>query len=152
MWPAVRIFRLSLLDKEKEDRNLALVRAAIALGRKVLTDNPRPNIPMIAQHETKKLPPQRSDSDRMRIAIEKTKAKRERQHFERQQLVMADGHVAKAERVVRQQVAIVENLLCDGHDAKLAEETLRAFEANLQVMLEHRELIIKTIEELDDRL
>jgi hypothetical protein len=147
-WPAVGIFRLSQLERELEARHLALGRAAIALGRKVLADNPPPNIWTLAQHETKRLPFQQPHGDRMRIAVEqKARAKRERQSLERQHLSMAEGHVTKAERVIRDQVAIIESLRCDGHDTALAEETLRIFEANLQVMREHRELIIRAIEE-----
>src|SRR5690349_12444238 len=101
-WPPGRMFRLSPLDKREEARSLALGRAAIAQGRKVLSDNPRPITPMIAQHQTKKLRLKKPATDRMRIAVENMKAKRERQHIERQHLLMADGHVAKAERVTMQ--------------------------------------------------
>ena len=146
------MFRLSLLDKEQDVRRLASARAAIALGRKVLTDDPRPNLPTIALHENQKsAPPQQPDVDRIRIAVEeRMRLRRDRHAFERQQLPVADRHLAKAEHVIRQQVTIVERLYRDGHDAKLAEETMTVFEANLQVMREHRELIMRAIEDTDD--
>ena len=49
--------------------------------------------------------------------------------------------------MIREQVAIIENLRCDGPDPKLAEEIMRVFEANLQVMREHREMIIRVLED-----
>jgi hypothetical protein len=85
-------------------------------------------------------------------ADRRAKENHERQHLERQHLSLADAHVAKAERVIREQMAILEKLRCDGHDAALAEDTLRKFEASLQVMCEHRDLIIRTIDEIDRSL
>ncbi|MGY3236995.1 MULTISPECIES: hypothetical protein [unclassified Bradyrhizobium] len=150
MLPAVRIFRLSQFEKELEARHLALARAAIVLGRKVLCDNPRPKIPKITQHEIKKPSPQHYSFEMQTAASIKRKAAGERRFLERQHLSVADKHVAKAERVVREQVALIASLRCNGQDTKLAEETMRVFEANLQVMREHRELIIGAIEEADD--
>ena len=156
-WPGVRIFRLSSRDKQLDARHLALGRAAIALGRKVLADNPRPNIPGIARHDSKNPPRampaleprvERRDGSQMRAAVDgKAKANRQRRLIERQHLSLADQHLAKAERVIRAQVAIIRSLRDDGHDTELAENTMRVFEANLRVMREHRELIIKAIEE-----
>ncbi|MHC2336800.1 hypothetical protein [Bradyrhizobium sp. USDA 4454] len=147
--PAFRIFRLSSLDKEHDNRRLAFGRAAIALGRKVLSENPRPNIPKAPQHEIKRPSPLHPDAFQVQATAErKRKAQEERQSFERQQLSIADEHVAKAERVIGEQVALIENLRRDGQDTKLAEQTLRVFEANLQVMREHRELIVGAIEGL----
>ncbi|MGY8709238.1 hypothetical protein RAD16_26140 [Bradyrhizobium sp. 18BD] len=151
--PAFRIFRLSPLDKEQEAHRLELGRAAIALGRKVLADNPRPNIPKIAQHKIKGPLPQPSDGFRIQAAIDrKRKANGERRFLERKHLSAANEHVAKAEHVIREQAALIESLRYDGQNTKLAEETMRIFEANLQVMCEHRELIIRAIEEADDGL
>jgi len=145
--PGFSFFRL---DKEQEARHLALARAAIAQGRKVLTDNARPEIPWIAPRETAR-PATEPDGDRLRIAAEnRAKANRERKSLERQHLSMADEHVAQAERVIRGQMAIIENLRGDGHDTKLAEETMRLFEANLQAMREHRELILRAIVETSE--
>jgi hypothetical protein len=143
--PGFGFFRL---DKEQEARHLALARAAIALGRKVLADNARPKIPWIAPCEIKK---RSLEADRLRIAVEsRAKAHRERKSLERQHLSIANEHVARAERVIRGQTAIIENLRNDGHDTRLAEETMRVFEANLQAIREHRELILKAIEEISD--
>jgi hypothetical protein len=69
--------------------------------------------------------------------------------IELQHLATADAHIAGAERVISEQKARVEKLRGGGRDAKLAEETLRAFEVNLQMMREHREVIVRTIEEID---
>ncbi|SPP99084.1 protein of unknown function [Bradyrhizobium vignae] len=54
--------------------------------------------------------------------------------------------------MIVEQVALTENLRRDGQDTKLAEETLRVFEANLHVLREHRELIVRAIEEADEGL
>lgn len=145
-WPGVRIFRLSSCDRQLDARHLELGKAAIALGRKVLMDNPRPNVPGIAQPRAKP-PLGPRDGSQMRMAADgKTEANRLRRSIELQHLSLADQHLAKAERVIREQVAIIRSLRDDGHDTKLAEDTMRVFEANLQVMREHRELIIRAIE------
>jgi hypothetical protein len=65
--PGFRIFRLSTLDKEQEARRLALGRAVVALGRKVLTDNPRPDIPRVALRGIKKPFPSQPDGGRMAL-------------------------------------------------------------------------------------
>lgn len=145
-WPGVRIFRLSSRDRQLDARHLALGKAAIALGRKVLTDNPRPNIPGIAQPRAKPALGPRDGSQTPMAADGKAEANRLRRSIELQHLSLADEHLAKAERVIREQVAIIRSLRDDGHDTKLAEDTMRVFEANLQVMREHRELIIRAIE------
>ncbi|MBR0800536.1 hypothetical protein JQ615_34750 [Bradyrhizobium jicamae] len=145
--PTFGFFRL---DKMQEARHLALARAAVALGRKVLTDNPEPHVSTIPHRETNKPSSPQPDDSRMRLAIErKTTAARERRSIERQHLFVADTHVARAERIIRDQTAIIEDLRRDGHETKLAEETMRVYEANLQVMREHRELILRAIGESD---
>jgi hypothetical protein len=62
------------------------------------------------------------------------------------------SHIVKTERAISEQKAEVDKLHEDGQDTKLAVDTLRTFEANLQTMREHRELIIRTIEQIDQRL
>ncbi len=155
-WPGVRIFRLSSRDKQLDAHHLASGKAAIALGRKVLTDNPRPNVPAIGQQESKNPPRPKPpleprleprDGSQTRMAADRKTKARERRSIELQHLSLADKHLAKAERVVREQGAIIRGLRDDGHDTKLAEDTMRVFEANLQVMREHRELIVRAIEE-----
>jgi hypothetical protein len=150
-WPAVRIFRLSPLDKEQDARHLASGRAAIALGRKVLTENPRPGIAEIPHDVTKQRPLRQPDGDPTRSAVDRrTKANRDQQSLERRHLIIADEHVAKAERVVLEQAAALESFRRDGYDTRLAEDAMTVFEANLQVMREHRELILRAIEYTDD--
>ena len=64
-------------------------------------------------------------------------------------LAEADRHVAEAERVVTGQMIEVERLRCRRRDTSRAEEMLRSFEKNLGVIREHRENIIKMIEQID---
>lgn len=151
-WPGFRIFHLSSRDRQLDARHLASGKAAIAFGRKVLADNPRPNVPGAAQHETKNPSRPKSllqprDGSPMRMTVDRKTWARERLSIERRHLSLADEHVAKAERVIREQAAIISSLRDDGHDTKLAEETMRVFEANLRVMRQHRELILRAIEE-----
>lgn len=143
-WPGVRIFRLSLLDREREARDLQSARAVIAMGRKVLADNPRPSVPTV-QHQPKKPFSQPRVTSQKAVRSDR-KARREHMELERRHLAIAERHVAKAEQVVKDQMSVVESLRWNGHDIKLAEETLRAFEANLQVMRDHRQLIMRTID------
>ena len=91
-----------------------------------------------------------SFGDPAQTAVDRTKAHRDCQSLERQHLSVADAHVAKAERVVLEQAAALESCRRDGCDTKLAEDAMRVFEANPQVMREHRELIMRAIEGTDD--
>jgi len=68
--------------------------------------------------------------------------------LELQHLSTANEHVAAAQRLISEQTARIEKLRGHGHDTKLAEKTLRAFEASLQMFREHREVIIKVIEQI----
>jgi hypothetical protein len=61
----------------------------------------------------------------------------------------SDRHIATAEKNVSEQRMHVEKLRQHGHDLELAEKMLRGFEASLTTLREHRELSIKTIEEID---
>jgi hypothetical protein len=47
---------------------------------------------------------------------------------------------------------LIEKLRRDGHDIRIAEETLKRFEANLHTLREHRHLIVTTIEQIDKGL
>lgn len=69
---------------------------------------------------------------------------------EQRRLDEADFHIANAERNITDQRNQIEKLRSDGHDTKLAEETLKQFEATLAQMHEHRDQIIKTIADIDD--
>lgn len=62
----------------------------------------------------------------------------------------SDRHIAAAEKNVSEQRMQVEKLRQHGHDVELAEKMLKGFEASLATLREHRELIIKTIEEIDN--
>ena len=61
----------------------------------------------------------------------------------------ADRHIATAEKNVTEQRVQIDKLRHDGHDVELAEKTLKAFEEVLITLQEHREIIIRTIEEID---
>jgi hypothetical protein len=43
----------------------------------------------------------------------------------------------------------LDKLRRDGHDTKLAEQTLKLFEDTLQTLHKHREHIVKTINQID---
>jgi hypothetical protein len=47
---------------------------------------------------------------------------------------------------------LIEKLRRDGHDIRIAEETLKRFEASLHTLREHRHLIVTTIEQIDKGL
>jgi len=69
-----------------------------------------------------------------------------------ERLGQSDRHIATAEQHITKQRLLLDNLRADGHDTKVAEEMLTGFEHNLKTLLEHRELILKTIEQIDNRL
>jgi hypothetical protein len=134
------------LNTKQDAHHLALARAAIALGRKVLKDNPPPST--FAGGKTHGTFAQEPDGDEDAIAVKET-TKVNRRELELRHLSTADARIATLERVVSEQMARVEKPRRDGHDMPLSEETLRTFEANLQLMHDHRDVIIRTIEEID---
>jgi hypothetical protein len=67
-------------------------------------------------------------------------------------LAQADRHIADAEPNVSDQLLLIEKLRRDGHDIRIAEETLKRFEASLHTLREHRHLIVTTIEQIDKGL
>lgn len=72
---------------------------------------------------------------------------------ELQHLAAADAYVARAECIVSEQAAKVEILRERGYDTALAEQTLRTFDITLQTLRDHRDVIIRTIAQIDqDRL
>ncbi len=64
----------------------------------------------------------------------------------------ADRHIAVAERNVTEQQLRLDKLRADGHDTKTAEEMLRGFEGVLNTLREHRQMIVKTIDQIDKGL
>jgi hypothetical protein len=68
---------------------------------------------------------------------------------EKRHLAEADRHIVIAERNITEQRLQVDRLGQDGHDTRLAQKTLEQFEATLAVMVENREIIIRTIDEID---
>jgi hypothetical protein len=67
-------------------------------------------------------------------------------------LARADRHITVAERHITEQRLRVDRLRADGHDTRTAEEMLREFEANLKTLREHRQIIVRTIEQIDNGL
>lgn len=64
-------------------------------------------------------------------------------------IAQADTHISNAERAITDQMIELDKLRRDGHDTKLSEQTLKSFEDTLQTLRGHRELIVKTIEQID---
>jgi len=64
-------------------------------------------------------------------------------------LAEADRRIRDAERSVIDQSLELEKLGKRHHDTGLAEQTLSAFRAALATMRERRDMIVKTIEQID---
>jgi len=64
---------------------------------------------------------------------------------ELQDLAKADSDIAKAERVVAEQVALIKHLADRGQSTAEAEAVLRNFEDTLEVFRGHRTLIVDTL-------
>jgi len=64
---------------------------------------------------------------------------------DRERLEEASRHVTEAERLVAQQVAVIEKLQKDGHDVTVARHLLDAFRHHLQLYRKHRDLIVQRI-------
>lgn len=73
-------------------------------------------------------------------------------NVEVERLGQADRHITIAEQHISKQRVLVDELRVDGHDTKTAEEMLKGFEDNLKILREHRAIIVKTIEQIDDGL
>ncbi|WP_427914992.1 hypothetical protein ACPWT1_08785 [Ramlibacter sp. MMS24-I3-19] len=70
--------------------------------------------------------------------------------YERDQLRIADRHIAAAERRVLALDTHVEEQRRLGHDVSLAERVLLAMRQSLGVLLQHRELIARMVDDLRD--
>lgn len=68
---------------------------------------------------------------------------------ELQRLREADRIIDGAETAVMEQIADFEKQRVYGPDADLAERTLRAFTNSLVALRQHRNLIVRTIEQMD---
>ncbi|MER2265271.1 hypothetical protein [Methylobacterium oxalidis] len=68
---------------------------------------------------------------------------------EREDLALADRHIAEGERRISDQIALVAILVEGGHDTTQAERLLRTFEDTLDVWHSHRRSILDTIARLD---
>jgi hypothetical protein len=66
-----------------------------------------------------------------------------------QRLAQADRHISDAERTISHQMVEIERQRELGHGAARAEHTLENFGRTLEVMQEHRKIIIRTIEQID---
>ena len=68
---------------------------------------------------------------------------------ELRRLSQADRMIAGAETALMAQIAYVDRQRVEGHDTALAERGLRAFIVNLEALKHRRELIARTISQLD---
>jgi len=69
--------------------------------------------------------------------------------FELQLLWLADRHIDRAEQIVADQELELGRLRLKGYDTGLAERTLEVFRDNLRTMCEHRDLIVRIIQQID---
>ena len=68
--------------------------------------------------------------------------------MEHRHLEQADRHIAEERERIAAQRARVARMERGGHDTGLARDLLRHFETTLELMLEHRELILTEIDRL----
>jgi hypothetical protein len=142
------INRISNQAEGHDAGHLEAVRAAIEFGRKVLKDNPPPDT--FAGGKSGKARGtfvREPQGDEECVAAKKTMNANRK--LELQHLSTADAQIVKLERIVSEQMARVKKLRRHGYDTQLSEEILRAFEANLQVIRDHREVIIRTLDGID---
>jgi hypothetical protein len=64
---------------------------------------------------------------------------------EREHLAEADRHVAAAKQLVEQQKRIIEKLVQDGHDTRMATSLLDAMERGLDALEHHRQIVLEMI-------
>jgi hypothetical protein len=72
--------------------------------------------------------------------------------MERRHLEQADRHIAEERERIAAQRARIALKERRGHDAGLSRDLLRQFESSLENMLEHRELILREIDRLQQQL
>jgi hypothetical protein len=72
--------------------------------------------------------------------------------YERTQLVAADAHIQAALAHIRLMRASIESSRGLGFDTSVAEGALAAASDGLQVFIEHRELIERTIQDIESGL
>ena len=68
--------------------------------------------------------------------------------MERRHLEQADRHIAEGRERIAAQRARIALMERGGHDTALARDLLRNFERALEHMIEHRELILRAIDRL----
>jgi uncharacterized protein involved in exopolysaccharide biosynthesis len=69
--------------------------------------------------------------------------------FEQKQLQLADKHIATATRNIAKLKADLAAARTAGDDTELAQRALAAAENGLSAFLEHRELIVRTIADIE---
>jgi hypothetical protein len=67
---------------------------------------------------------------------------------EREHLALADRHISDAETHIAHLRTMLNSARAAGDDTELAQRTLSAAEEGLQVFVEHRELIVRTIDDI----
>jgi hypothetical protein len=69
--------------------------------------------------------------------------------FELDQLLENERHINQARQRIAEQESRISKLSREGHDVRLAEMTLHTLQGGLHTMYQHREIILKTIEQMD---
>jgi hypothetical protein len=69
--------------------------------------------------------------------------------FEMRHLALADRHISRAEQIVTEAGTNIERLRRNGYDVELLERALEVHQHSLQTMYEHRDIIIRTIRQID---
>ena len=65
--------------------------------------------------------------------------------YEREQLALADRHIAEAKERIAEQRRLIEQMAENGQDTAQAERMLRDFEAVLEQFYVHRQLILDAL-------
>jgi hypothetical protein len=72
--------------------------------------------------------------------------------FEVSQLWLADRHINRAEQIIADHELELERLQLKGYDTALLERTLEVLKDSLQTMYQHRNIIIRIIQQIDGGL
>ncbi|WP_201833795.1 hypothetical protein [Microvirga zambiensis] len=64
---------------------------------------------------------------------------------EREDLIVADRHLAAGEQRIAEQIALIQKMSREGYDTALARDLLRLLEETMTTWQEHRQLILSAI-------
>ena len=68
---------------------------------------------------------------------------------ERKHLAKADRHIANAKATIEQQTKVIEKLVQEKHETKVAVSLLHAMEHSLHAFEQHRKTILELLETLE---